>query len=108
MTAVFRVHDTFDLPRRRVFVLRGEILAGTIRTGMLLHMPLNKGFDITAPIAAVESIDGPSFGAATVGLLLSYNDPTERDFFNEWAGAGEELLVGDAEPTKSTSRDAAS
>jgi hypothetical protein len=60
----------------------------------LLHIPLNKGFDITAPIDAVESIDGPSFGAATVALMLRYNDRNVRDFFEEWAGAGEELLVG--------------
>ena len=95
MTAVFRVHDTFDLPSRRAFVLRGEILAGVIGRGMLVHRAGKHALDITAPIAAVESIDGPGFGAATIALLLAYRDRAERDALEDWAGAGGELVIED-------------
>jgi hypothetical protein len=93
MTAVFRVADSFDLPARQAFVLRGEVLVGEVRAGMLLHIPLNAGFDVTAPISAVEAIDGPGFSLATVALVLRYDDRVEQEFFADWAAAGDELLI---------------
>jgi hypothetical protein len=97
MSAVFRVHASFDLPSRRVFVLRGEILSGEVRRGMVLHMPLNSGFAATTPIGAVEMIDGAGFGQARIALLIPYEDRAEQEFIEDWASIGEELLVADPE-----------
>ena len=97
MTAVFRVHDSFDVSSRRLFILRGEILSGEVRPGMLLYMPLNRGFDATVPINAVEMVDGPGFGDATVALVFRCEDRVEQEFIEDWASVGEELLIGEAE-----------
>jgi len=64
---------------------------------MVLYRPLNRGFDATATITAVEAIDGPGFGAATVALIFRCEDRVEAEFMEDWAAAGEELLVGEAE-----------
>ena len=66
---------------------------------MLLHVPLNRGFDATALISAVEAIDGPGFSPATVALVLRYEDRVEQEFLADWATVGEELLIGAPEPS---------
>ena len=97
LTAVFRVHDVFVMSSRRVVVIRGEMRSGVVRAGMLLRIPSNYGTDLTAPISSVEAIDGPGFGAATIALVLPYDQPADARLLEKCAAVGEELLLSDAE-----------
>jgi hypothetical protein len=46
----FRVHDTFVVERRRLFLLAGSIAAEQIRTGMIVNVPLNSWLSIARQI----------------------------------------------------------
>lgn len=51
----FHVKDTFEIElSERVFVLAGEIVEGTIKAGMLVHIPNNLATAVTAPIHSIE------------------------------------------------------
>jgi hypothetical protein len=76
MSTRFRAHDTFCIHSRRMFVITGEILEGTVRVGMQVEMPLNDAVSMTAPITAVEFVDGPG-RQSRIGLGIRYEDEVE-------------------------------
>ena len=82
MPALFRVEDTFAITLRGLFVLSGEVVEGTVRTGMLLQVPLNDAVTMTAPVHGVEFVDGPG-QRSRIGLTLQYEDEADLAF---WRG----------------------
>ena len=97
MNATFRICDGFELPSRRAWVVRGDIIDGTIQSGMFLSFPIIDGASMTAPIQAIEFVAAPSRDA-TIGLLVACNDDTDRAL---WRGAvvpGQVLQVTDHDP----------
>jgi hypothetical protein len=81
-SALFRVEETFAIHSRRLFVLVGEIVEGTVRTGMLVHVSLNGSVFVTAPVHGVEFVDGPG-RRSRIGLTVRYEDDDDLAF---WRG----------------------
>lgn len=96
MPATFRVENGFYLESRRAYVMRGQVLSGAARAGMYLHVPLNGGVTVTAPIDAVEAVDEP--GGVAIGLVLGCQDDLERAIWQDLTSPGEELLLTDRDP----------
>jgi hypothetical protein len=81
-SALFRVEETFAIHSRRLFVLVGEIVEGTVRTGMLVQVSLNGAVFVTAPVSGVEFVDGPG-RRSRIGLTVRYEDDDDLAF---WRG----------------------
>lgn len=92
MPARFRVHDTFTLQSRRMFVIAGDIVEGTVRVGMQVEVPLNDSLSVTAPVAAVEFVDGPG-PQSRVGLGIRYEDDDELEMLRGLNIGGCEILT---------------
>ena len=97
MSATFRVRDGFDLPIRRAWVLRGEILDGVIQAGMFLAFPFNDSVEMTTPIQAVEVISEGG-RAHSIGLLLAYEDDLGLELWRGLTSPGEILHVTHHDP----------
>ena len=67
--AEFRVSSSFVLPGRRLFVLAGEVISGSIRPGMVLPVT-DQPRSFTVPVHSVEFIDSPSQGRHEVGVTI--------------------------------------
>ena len=97
MNAHFKVLDGFDLPSRRAWVLRGDVVAGSVRPGMFLSFPFNDSVTMSAEIGAVEAVDGPG-QASAIGLLLEYEDDLGLELWRGLTSPGEVLEVTDHDP----------
>jgi hypothetical protein len=82
MSVRFRVEYTFIIAERRLFVLAGEIVEGSVRPGMVLQVPLNDMVTITAPVHGVEAVDRPGQRSRT-GLTLQCEDDIDLSL---WRG----------------------
>lgn len=74
MTARFRVDDAFALESRLLFVLAGEIVEGTVRAGMVLHVPLNSSLTVTALVHGVESLRAAGTAGSTALTIRADDD----------------------------------
>ncbi len=97
MSATFRVQDGFELPTRRAYVLRGQVLRGEVLRGMFLGIPLNDSVLMSAPVAAVESVEGSEEDSA-IGLLFHCQDEIDRAMWRGFTSPGEELTLTDDDP----------
>ena len=98
MPASFRVVSTFALEGRRLFVLKGRIIRGTVAPGMILAVPFNPRFQMTAPIIGIEGVVGDP--DAPTCLTISYSSDTELAL---WRGLniGDEVLEITENPERS-------
>jgi hypothetical protein len=90
----FRVFETFEIPTRDLFALAGEIVEGTIREGMVVHIPFNSQFGIQ------ERIDSIEFARHTERredvCLCLHRTAVEREFLRD-LNMGEEIIeISDA------------
>ena len=53
--AKFHVKETFEIPSRDLFVMAGDLVSGTVRAGMLIHIRLNSQVATTVPIYRIET-----------------------------------------------------
>ena len=90
VAARFRAEDTFVIHSRRYFVIAGEIVEGAVRAGMLLSVPLNGSVAMTAPVHAVELVDGPG-RKSRVGLVIACEDDFEVELWQALGIGGETL-----------------
>jgi hypothetical protein len=85
MSAHFLVEDTFPLSSRRLFVVHGRIVDGTVRRGQRVRAP--SGLD--APVEAIEfMLLSVSPGRENPALVFRYRDV---DQLAQWQALG---LVG--------------
>ena len=94
MPGTLAVAGTFPIARRGV-VVYGEVIAGDVRAGEVLTVPLNGGTSTSAVIRSVEAVDRPETGVH-VGLLLS-NDEPAIDLLRGVALDGQTLIVSSPE-----------
>ena len=71
----FRVTGQLTLPSRRLFALRGEIVAGTIRPGMLVEFNGHEAFGISAP-KGCHRANAPSFRVQLARELSHISETT--------------------------------
>ena len=50
MSAIFKVHQTFVLSSRSLFVFAGEIIQGVVRPGMDIRIAVNDGLGMDIPV----------------------------------------------------------
>ena len=93
--ARFRIERTFQIEIRRVFVLAGEVLDGTVRPGQRLVTSR-----IDAPVASVESVlVSASTGLSWVGLTFRYESDEQLRRWTELKLEGSTIqLEPDLEP----------
>lgn len=88
----FYVRDTFNIPSRNLFVLAGSIVEGTVRPGMSVRIPFNKGFSHSHEVCAIEF--ARRHGGEDVCLCLRYSDDDELDFL-KGLNIGDETIAID-------------
>ncbi|HSJ23171.1 MAG TPA: hypothetical protein VK929_00705 [Longimicrobiales bacterium] len=95
MEAVFRAETAFPLDQRKVIVVQGRIVEGSVRAGMFLHIPFNPAVKMTARIDSVEYIDHQIGGESSIGLCLKYEDTLHRNVLLGLNIGAEDLVVSD-------------
>lgn len=74
MSTTFRVHGSFVLGSRSLFVVRGVVITGTLGAGQVVVRPA--GLD--APVTGVElRLRNPSGGADESALTFRYANPAQ-------------------------------
>jgi hypothetical protein len=91
MEATFKVHKTFRLPSRALFVFAGEIIEGTIKAGMNMQIPMNGSFAIDVLINEVSFVH--TDGVGLVALTTVLDDPQDADIYEQFDVSGEILNV---------------
>lgn len=92
MKAGFRVHGTFTLSSRSMFVVHGEITSGQVRSGMRVQHPA--GLDV--PVEGIDSVLlSASEGQEESALTFRYGDEAQLERWRGLRLEGQELqLVG--------------
>ena len=101
-TATFRVHGSFVLRPRALFVLRGIVSAGAVAIGQRVVRPEGIDATVTGVEAGLANVGG---GASQTGLTFRYTSPAQLAQWQALAPAGVELtLSGASAPTKQFGR----
>lgn len=90
MRAQFLAVGSFFIRSRNLFVAVGDVVEGEVKPGMTVTVSLGS-ISVTTPINGVEVIDVDFRGTSYLGLVFSYQNPEELEF---WASLkiGEETL----------------
>jgi hypothetical protein len=93
MSASFRVHRSFALPTRSVFVLAGEITEGMVQIGM--RATLRDSADaFSARVHGVEFADRVEGDGSEPALTFSYSKPQKLQRWEAIDWAGKDLDLG--------------
>jgi hypothetical protein len=93
MPAIFKVHQTFVLNSRSLFVFAGEIIQGAMRPGMNIHISANDGLGMDIPVQGIEFLRKD--GGELVALTVALEDQSDADFLQQFDVVGETLVVSD-------------
>ncbi len=89
--AKFRAVGSFLVRSRRLFVIVGDVVEGTVVPGMTVRLPLNPSLTVAASVKAVEYVDILHEGKSYMGLALEYEHPEELEFWMAMRISGEVL-----------------
>ncbi len=92
MSASFRVHGTFVLGTRALFIVRGVVAVGAVRAGQRVVHPAG----IDAPVTGVEfALLSASGGADQTALTFRYASPAQLARWQALTTTGTELTLDD-------------
>ena len=88
----FRVHGSFVIGARSLFIVRGIIAGGDVRIGQIVVRP--EGID--SPVTAVESrLSSVSGGSDQTALMFRYTSRAQLGRWEALARPGVELTLAD-------------
>lgn len=100
-TTRFRVHGTFVLRSRSLFIARGIVVSGAVRAGQRVVHP--EGLD--AAVGGVEfALLSASGGAEQTALTFRFSNSAELARWHALVPTGVELTLADASPTSTAKR----
>ncbi|QPF75556.1 hypothetical protein G8A07_23315 [Roseateles sp. DAIF2] len=93
MSATFRVHQSFVLSARSLYVFAGQVVQGDVRPGMKIRIAISEGLEMEMPVEGVEALRQD--GGELVALTVALEDPDDADFLQQLDVVGESLVVSD-------------
>ena len=99
MFARFLVSESFPITvsSRQLFVLAGDIVEGTIKSGMQVVIPFNSALSLKLPIHGVEFVDRMESPESKVALTIRCDNKDELQMLLDLDLRAEEIEVRDQE-----------
>ena len=94
--ARFEVREVFRLPQRNKFVFAGNIVAGTVATGMTAHVWLDGHAFCNLRVEAIEYLDRITAGDSLVCLVFPEEAKEESEFYADMCPLGTIIDVTEA------------
>jgi hypothetical protein len=87
----FLVNEVWYFETRRLCVMAGQIVSGTIKPGMFLNVPMNSSFSATIRIDSIEFAHRPH--KELVCLTHQCEDRFDFEIIEGWGFIGETLGI---------------
>ena len=76
--AQFRIDNTFAIRSKKLFVFAGDVVQGTVRSGMVIHWPLSQAIGMVFRVHGVELGNRGAEGFVGLTYRVEVADEFER------------------------------